>query len=90
MFGDLLGINYDQIFQQVLKDRNVRAHLADFMIYCFEECIELEDAIVNKFKTNKNLESIIDERILALANKNDKKSRFTKILREENDVNGSI
>ena len=89
MFGNMLGINYDQIFQQVLKDKNVREHLADFMIYCFNECIELEDAIVCKFKENKELEKIIDDRILTLANNSETKSKFTRKLREEKD-NGEV
>lgn len=88
MFGNVLGINYDQIFQQVLKDRNVREHLADFMIYCFEECVELEDAIVAKFAQNKKLEQIIDDRILTLANRAETKNKFTRKLREESEANG--
>ena len=82
MFGNLIGINYNEIFQQVLKDKNVREGLADFIIYCFEDCIELEDAIVTKFKDNKKLEQLIDDRILALANKNETKNRFTRQLKE--------
>lgn len=82
MLGSLIGVNYDQIFQQVLKDKNVRATLADFIIYCFEECVELEDAIVCKFKENKALEKVIDDRILALANANETKNKFTRQLRE--------
>ena len=89
MFGNMLGINYDQIFQQVLKDKNVREHLADFIVYCFDECVELEDAIVNKFKENKELEKLIDDRILVLANKNETKSKFTRRLREEIE-NGEV
>lgn len=82
MLGNMLGINYEQIFQQVIKDRNVREGLADFIVYCFEECVELEDAIVNKFSTNKKLEKMIDDRILALANNSETKSKFTRQLRE--------
>lgn len=90
MLGNMLGLNYDQIFQQILKDKNVREHLADFMIYCFEDCIELEDIIVNKFKENKKLEQIIDDRILALANQNETKTRFTRRLKEKENNDGQI
>lgn len=82
MFGNMIGLNYGQIFQQIIKDKNVRDNLADFMVYCFEECVELEDAIINKFKENKELEKIIDDRILALANQNETKTKFTRKLRE--------
>jgi len=82
MLGNLIGINYSQIFEQVIKDKNVREGLADFIVYCFEECVELEDAIVAKFKENKQLEQLIDDRILALANKNETKTKFTRYLRE--------
>lgn len=90
MLGNMLGLNYDQIFQQILKDKNVREHLADFMIYCFENCIELEDIIVNKFKENKKLEQIIDDRILALANQSETKTRFTRRLKEKENNDGQI
>ena len=90
MLGNMLGLNYDQIFQQILKDKNVREHLADFMRYCFEDCIELEDIIVNKFKENKKLEQIIDDRILALANQNETKTRFTRRLKEKENNDGQI
>ena len=82
MLGNIIGVNYSQIFQQVIKDKNVREGLADFIVYCFEECVELEDAIVAKFSENKKLEKIIDDRILYLANANDTKNRFTRQLRE--------
>ena len=82
MLGSLIGVNYDQIFQQVLKDKNVRATLADFIVYCFEECVELEDAIVCKFKESKSLEKVIDDRILALASANETKNKFTRQLKE--------
>lgn len=82
MLGNMIGINYEQIFQQVIKDKNVREGLADFIVYCFEECVELEDALVEKFRENKKLEQLIDDRILALANKNDTKTRFTRQLKE--------
>lgn len=82
MFGNMIGINYAQIFKEVLADKNVREGLADFIVYCFEECVELEDALVAKFKENKELEQIIDDRILALANKNETRSKFTRQLRE--------
>lgn len=82
MLGNMLGINYSEIFQQVIKDRNVREHLADFMVYCFEECIELEDALVEKFRSNKKLEQLIDDRIMALADKTETKNKFTRQLKE--------
>ena len=82
MFGNMLGINYSQIFEQVIKDKNVRAGLADFIVYCFEECVELEDALVEKFKDNKKFEQLIDDRILELANKTETKNKFTRQLRE--------
>lgn len=82
MFGNVIGINYEQIFQQIMKDKNVREALADFIVYCFQECVELEDALVEKFKDNKKLEQLIDDRILVLANKNETKNRFTRQLRE--------
>lgn len=82
MFGNMIGINYSQIFEQVIKDKGVREHLADFIVYCFDECVELEDAIINKFKDNKKLEAIIDERILELATKNETKTKFTRQLKE--------
>ena len=82
MLGNMIGINYTQIFEQVMKDKNVRSALADFIVYCFDECIELEDVMVEKFKNNKNLEKIIDDRILALANANETKNKFTRQLRE--------
>ena len=82
MLGNMLGINYSEIFQQVIKDKNVREHLADFMVYCFEECIELEDALVEKFRSNKKLEQLIDDRIMALADKTETKNKFTRQLKE--------
>ena len=82
MFGNMLGINYSEIFQQVMKDKNVREGLADFMVYCFEECIELEDALVEKFQSNKKLERIIDDRIMELASKSETKNKFTRQLKE--------
>lgn len=82
MFGNMIGINYGQIFEQVIKDKNVRENLADFIVYCFEECVELEDALVDKFKDNKKLEQLIDDRILALANKAETKNKFTRQIKE--------
>lgn len=82
MLGNMIGINYTQIFEQVMKDKNVRSALADFIIYCFDDCVELEEAMVEKFKENKTLEKIIDDRILALANANETKNKFTRQLRE--------
>ena len=82
MFGNMIGINYVQIFQQVMNDKNVREGLADFIVYCFEECVELEDALVDKFKENKKLEKLIDDRILALATQNETKIKFTRQLKE--------
>lgn len=82
MFGNMIGINYGQIFEQIIKDKNVRANLADFIVYCFEECVELEDALVDKFKDNKKLEQLIDDRILALANKAETKNKFTRQIKE--------
>lgn len=82
MLGNMLGINYSEIFQQVIKDKNVRERLADFMVYCFEECIELEDALVEKFRSNKKLEQLIDDRIMALADKTETKNKFTRQLKE--------
>lgn len=82
MFGNMIGINYEQIFQQVIKDKNVRDGLADFIVYCFEECVELEDALIEKFQENKKLEKIIDDRILALAKDTETKNRFTRQLKE--------
>ena len=89
MLGNMLGINYTEIFQQVMRDKNVREGLADFMVYCLQECVEMEDALVEKFSTNKRLEQIIDDRILSLANKTETKNRFTRQLREEN-TNGNV
>ena len=82
MLGNMIGINYDQIFQQVLKDKNVKERLADFIVYCFEECVELEDAIVTKFSQNEKLEKIIDDRILTLATKTETKNKFVRQIRE--------
>ena len=82
MLGNMIGINYTQIFEQVMKDKNVRSALADFIIYCFDDWVELEEAMVEKFKENKTLEKIIDDRILALANANETKNKFTRQLRE--------
>lgn len=82
MLGNMIGINYTQIFEQIMKDKNVRSALADFIIYCFDDCVELEEAMVEKFKENKTLEKIIDDRILALANANETKNKFTRQLRE--------
>ena len=81
MLGNMLGINYNQIFEQVIKDKNVRAGLADFIVYCFEECVELEDALVEKFKTNEKLEQLIDQRIMVLADKTETKNKFTRQLK---------
>lgn len=83
MFGNMIGINYSQIFEQVIKDKNVREGLADFIVYCFEECVELEDALVEKFRTNEKLEHLIDDRILAIANKTETKNKFTRQIKGE-------
>lgn len=86
MLGNIVGINYEHIFQSVIADKKVRGMLADFIVYCFQECVELEDALVQKFKDNKELERIIDDRILALAGQHETKRRFTQRLKEENNV----
>ena len=84
MLGSMLGINYNEIFKQVMNDKNVKSTLADFIVYCFDNCIELEDVMVEKFKNNKQLVQIIDDRITTLANNSETKSRFTKQIREGN------
>jgi lipoate synthase len=80
----MLGINYNEIFKQVMNDKNVKSTLADFIVYCFDNCIELEDVMIEKFKNNKQLVQIIDDRITTLANNSETKSRFTKQIREGN------
>lgn len=84
MLGNFLGVNYNEIFKQVINDKNVKSTLADFIVYCFDNCIELEDVMVEKFKTNNRLVQIIDERITALANNSETKSKFTRQIREGN------
>jgi hypothetical protein len=81
----MLRLNYSEIFKQVMQDKNVKSTLADFIVYCFDNCIELEEVMVDKFKNNKQLVQIIDERITTLATSAETKSKFTRQIREGNN-----
>lgn len=76
MLNNLIGVNYSKIFQSVLQDEKVRSMMADFMVYCFEECIELEDVVIQKFEKSDKLKTIIDKRILELAKEKDMKDKI--------------
>lgn len=82
MLNSLVGINYSKIFQSVLQDEKVRSMMADFMVYCFEECVELEDSIITKFEKNDKLKNIIDKRILELAKERDMKDKIVSRIKQ--------
>lgn len=78
MFNNLIGINYSEIFNSLLKDQKVRSMMGDFIVFCVDNCVEMEDALADLITKSDKIKSAIDKRFTDIAKEAELKDRITK------------
>lgn len=81
MFNNLIGINYSEVFGSILKDEKVRSMMGDFVVFCVDNCVEMEDALADLISKSDKIKSALDKRFIDIAKETEMKE---KVMRRNN------
>ena len=81
MFNNLIGINYSEVFGSILKDEKVRSMMGDFVVFCVDNCVEMEDALADLITKSDKIKSALDKRFIDIAKETEMKE---KVMRRNN------
>lgn len=81
MFNNLIGINYSEVFSSILKDEKIRSMMGDFVVFCVDNCVEMEDALADLITKSDKIKSALDKRFIDIAKEAEMKE---KVMRRNN------
>lgn len=81
MFNNLIGINYSEVFSSILKDEKIRSMMGDFVVFCVDNCVEMEDALADLITKSDKIKSALDKRFIDIAKETEMKE---KVMRRNN------
>lgn len=78
MFNNLIGINYSEVFGSILKDEKVRSMMGDFVVFCVDNCVEMEDALADLITKSDKIKSALDKRFIDIAKETEMKEKVMR------------